>query len=216
VVAFTANEDRAAGTLDGPFTSLPAEMMGDAVAAGGVTFRMAPRTRGAKTAVACQGQALALPAGTTRVHLLVAATEGDLRAAFDAGTPVTATVPNWLGFVGSWDDRVFKGEVSELTYSVDNDLERIAPAFLREGRPAWWASHHHAKGQDAIYEYGVLYALTVPVAPGAGRLTLPRDPRVKVFAATATAVDNAGAASLTPLLPDLARDAAFGARFGKP
>lgn len=214
--AFSPNDDKAFGALDGPFTTLPAEMMGDEVAAGGVSFRMGSRAKGAKNALACDGQALALPAGTTRVHLLVAATGGDVKAAFDAGRPVTLTVPNWLGYLGSWDNRIFKGEVPDLTYSVDNDLERIAPAFLREGRPAWWASHHHAKGQDAIYEYGCLYALTVPVAPGTTRLQLPKDARVKVFAATATAVDNAGAAALNPLLPDLARDAAFTARYGKP
>ncbi|HLO66185.1 MAG TPA: glycoside hydrolase family 38 C-terminal domain-containing protein [Holophaga sp.] len=216
VQAFSPNDDRASGAFDGPFTTLPAEMMGDRVAAGGVTFRMGSRARGARNALACAGQVLALPAGTTRVHLLVAATGGDVKTAFDGGRPVTLTIPNWLGYLGSWDNRIFKGEVPDLTYSVDNDLERIAPAFLREGRPAWWASHHHAKGQDAIYEYGCLYAVTVPVTPGAAHLRLPLDARVKVFAATATAVDNAGAAALTPLLPDLTRDAAFTARYSKP
>ncbi len=214
--AFTTNDDRASGALDGPFTSLPAEMIGDTVTAGGVTFRMGPRGKGAKNALACDGQVLPLPAGTTRVHLLVAATGGDVKAAFTAGgAAATVTVPDWRGYLGSWDNRVFKGEVPDLTYSVDNDLERIDPAFLREGRPAWWASHHHAKGQDAIYEYGVLYAVSVEVPAGAPALALPKDARVKVFAATATAVDNAGLRPLSPLLPDLARDASFKARFGK-
>ncbi len=217
VAAFSPNSDRMAGSLDGTFTSLPAEMMGDTVTTGGVTFRIGCRAVGQKNALACRGQALALPAGTTRVHLLVASTGGDLQAPFRAGTATRQlTVPSWEGYVGSWDNRVFKGRVEELTYSVDNDLERIAPAFLRPGRPAWWASHHHAKGQDAIYEYACLYAVDVTIPAGAHTLTLPEDPRVKVFAATATAVDNDGLEPLQPLLPDLHRDATFHARYDKP
>lgn len=217
VAAFSPNTDRMAGSIDGTFTSLPSEMIGDTVTAGGLTFRMGSREPGRKNALACRGQALDLPGGTTRVHLLVASTGGDLQASFRAGgAERIVAVPSWSGYLGSWDNRVFKGSVEELTYSVDNDLIRIAPAFLREGRPAWWASHHHAKGEDAIYEYGCLFMVSVDIPSGARTLTLPRDPRVKVFSATATDIDNAGLLPLRPLLPDLHRDAAFQSRFGRP
>jgi len=203
--------------MDGAFTGYPAEMIEDAVQAGGVTFRMGPRAPHTPDAVACQGQSLALPAGTRRVHLLVAASGGDVQAEFTAGTrAVTVPVPSWTGYVGSWDNRVFDGEVSEKTYSVDNNLLRLDPAFLTQARPAWWASHIHAKGEDRVYEYGTMYAVTVAVPQGAASLTLPREPRVKVFAATAASVDNSEVLPLRPFFPELARDAAFQARFAKP
>jgi alpha-mannosidase len=217
VQAFTTDDHREDGSMDGAFTGYPAEMLPDTLEAGGVSFRLGPREPGRANAVACRGQVLQLPAGTRGVHLLVAGTQGDLEAAFQAGEqtlPVTA--PAWTGYLGSWDNRVFKGEVPEPTYSVDNDLERVAPAFLRPGRPAWWASHHHAKGRDQVYDSCYLFAVRVEVPAGQRTLTLPRDPRVRVFAATAASVDNAQARPLQPLFPDLARDPAFAARFAKP
>jgi alpha-mannosidase len=215
--AFTTDDHREDGAMDGAFTSYPAEMIGDTLEAAGVTFRMGPRTPGSRNAVACQGQVLDLPQGTRSVHLLVAASETTVDAAFKLGTgTVTRTVPAWTGVQGSWDNRIFKGEVPELTYSVDNALERISPAFLAPGRPVWWASHHHAKGRDQIYAYSYLFTLRLDVPEGARTLTLPTDGRVKVFAATTATIDNAGAAPMEALFPDLARDAAFGVKFSKP
>jgi alpha-mannosidase len=147
----------------------------------------------------------------------VAATSEDVKAKFTAGDRTTMVeVPRWTGYLGSWDNRVFKDEVDEKTYSINNDLERITPAFLKAGRPAWWASHRHAKGQDDVYAYCYLFAIAVEVPAGATTLTLPKDPRVKVFAVTAATLDNASARSLQPLFPDLVRDASFGTRFDKP
>ena len=167
--------------------------------------------------MACQGQILSLPPGTRRVQFLAAAAQGPVTAAFLTGTqPAVRVIPAWTGSLGAWDNRVFKGEVPDLTYSVDNELERVAPAILIEGRPAWWASHHHAKGRDQIYAYSYLFAFHLEIPAGAGTLTLPRDPRVKVFAVTASTLDNGGAAPLQPLFPELGRDAAFQLRFGKP
>lgn len=212
--AFSGHEDRMDGSLDGSYRSLPAEMIGDALTVGGLPFRLGPRTPGARNAVACQGQTLELPEGTRRVHLLAAATEDGVQATFTAGaSPQALAVPAWTGYLGSWDNRVFKGRVEELTYSVKNPLERIAPAFLRDGRPAWWSSHHHAKGEDAIYAYAYLFQVVVEVPSGARTLTLPADARVKVFAATAARQDNADIRPLARLLPDLDRDPAFKARF---
>lgn len=215
--AFSSNTDPMDGMMDGTYASLPAEMMGDTVEVGGIAFAIGPRADGRKNAVACAGQSLDLPAGTARVHLLVAATGAQVKADFAVdGKACSVVVPDWTGYLGSWDNRVFKGRVEELTYSVNNDLERIAPAFMREGRPAWWASHRHVKGQDEIYSYGYLFAVTLPVSQGAKTLVLPRDPRVKVFAATAATVDNAGVTPLQGLGAEFFRDKAFQAWFEKP
>jgi alpha-mannosidase len=215
--AFSSNSNRMDGSFDGSFVSYPAEMVEDRIIAGGIPFQVGPRENGRKNALACSGQLIALPPGTTRVHLLVASSDGDQDAVFQAGaTKSSVRIPHWTGYLGSWDNRVFKGRVEELTYSVNNDLERIDPAFLREGRPVWWASHHHAKGQDAIYEYAYLFAVQVEIPSGSKTLLLPKDPRIKLFAATASASASARPSPLQPLLPDLKRDAAYQARFDKP
>lgn len=214
VDAFSGHEDRMDGSLDGTYRSLPAEMIEDRLTVGGLPFRIGPRDPGARNALSCQGQVLRLPAGTRRVHLLAAATEEGVRAVFTAGgNRQERAIPAWNCFLGSWDNRVFKGRVEELTYSVKNPLERIAPAFLREGRPAWWSSHHHAKGEDAIYAYGYLFQVVLEVPAGADSLALPADARIRVFAATAARLDNADIRPLTRLLPDLDRDPDFRPRF---
>lgn len=213
---FSSNADRMDGGAMEPYASYPAEMIDASLVSGGLSFSVGPRRDGEKNALTCAGQTLALPEGTTRVHLLAAATTGAVKAEFLAGDKaVSLEVPRWTGFVGSWDNRVFKGEVDEKSYSINNDLERIAPAFLNTGRPVWWASHRHAKGQDDVYAYSYLFILAVDIPAGARTLTLPKDPRVKVFAATAAKLDNAGVRPLQPLFPDLIRDASFEGRFGK-
>ncbi len=203
--------------MSGAFTGYPAEMIEDTIEAAGVTFRMGPREPRALNALACAGQVLPLPAGTRRVHLLVAASEENVLAVFGAGSLAhTVTVPVWTGYVGSWDNRVFDGEVSDKTYSVDNPLLRIDAARAPVARPAWWASHHHAKGEDRIYQYCYMFPLSFDVPAGVTTFTLPRDSRIRVFAATAASVDNAGASPLQTPFPELFRDASFAQRFGKP
>ena len=215
--AFTTDDRRADGSMEGASTGYPAELLGDTVQAQGVTWRLGPRTPHSLDAVACDGQTLTLPPGTRRVHLLVAASDGDRPATFLAGPlPTTLQVPAWTGYIGAWDNRVFDGEVSEKTYSIDNALVRLDPAFLSTARPVWWASHHHAKGEDRIYQYSYLFAASLDLPEGASTLTLPRDARIKVFAATAATVDNAGALPLQPFFPELLRDAVFQGRFAKP
>jgi len=214
--AFSGHSNLRDGLMDGTYASYPAEMMGDTVAAGGVTFQMGSRKDGENNAVACEGQSLPLPEGSARVHLLMAATDGDVNAAFKVGdSSTTLLVPDWTGYLGSWDNRVFKDYVGEGSDAINSDLETIQPAFLKEARPAWWASHRHLRGRDEIYSYGYLFSFTLSVPAGARTLTLPVNSRVKVFAITA-AQQGDTATSLRPLFPDLARDAAFKARFEKP
>ena len=214
---FSTNANRMVGGAMEPYASYPSEMIGEFVEAGGIRFQLGPHGDGQKNALTCAGQVIPLPEGTIRAHLLMAATEADVKAEFLVGGRATAVeVPRWTGYVGSWDNRVFKDEVDEKSYSINNDLERLAPAFLKGGRPAWWASHRHAKGQDDVYAYSYLFAIAVDIPAGARAMTLPKDPRVKVFAATAATLDNAGLRPLQPLFPDLFRDASFGTHFDKP
>jgi hypothetical protein len=100
--------------------------------------------------------------------------------------------------------------VTEPTMSVDNDLVRIDPAYLRTDRIAWTATHrHHAHNGDEPYANAYLFSYAIALPQGATALTLPRDPRLRIFAISVAKDDNAGAVPLVPLWPDLRRDAAF-------
>ncbi len=74
--------------------------------------------------------------------------------------------------MGLWDNREFVGEVAELSYSMRNDLKTIHPAFIRNQRIAWAASHRHLPAGDGLYEYSYLFAYRLEIPEGAKSITL--------------------------------------------
>jgi len=111
--------DRAVATRDGEKSvggfaddgsALPAEMLPRTLAYDGVQFDLAPAGGGVPDAVTAHGQSVALPAGHwTRAYVLAASADGDREATFRSGSAAsTFDVENWGGFVGQWDDRVWK------------------------------------------------------------------------------------------------------------
>ncbi len=200
------------GSLDGKGNTYPAEMIGDTVQLGNVTFNMGPRDPYMANAIACRGQSIDLPEGTRVVHLLAAA-DKDTDVVFQAGgIDIPATIGSWIGFIGQWDDRVFEGKVAKISYSIPNDLERIAPAYIRNERIAWYASHRHMPYQDTYYDFGYLFAYRLEVPEGARKLSLPYAPFVRIAAISVG--DERHAVALQSPFEDLHRDAEFDARFG--
>ena len=61
-------------------------------------------------AVVTRGQKISLPAGRfNRVYVLAASEDGDQKATFHVDNkPVELTVEHWGGFIGQWDNRVWK------------------------------------------------------------------------------------------------------------
>ena len=76
---------------------------------------------------------------------------------------IPLTIGGWSGYMGSWDNREFEGFVAELSYSMRNELKTIHPAFIRDQRIAWSASHRHLPAGDALYEYGYLFAYRIEI-----------------------------------------------------
>lgn len=215
--AMSSNDGRADGNVDGEQRSYPAEMLEDQLRVGGVVYQLGPRTNGSANSALADGQAIPLPAGYTRAYVLASAVHGETTSVWRlSNESIAFSVASWSGLLGQWDNRVFAGKVTEPTMSVDNDLVRIDPAYLRTDRVAWTATHRHHPHGDEPYAntYLFSYALTLP--PGATTLTLPRDPRLRIFAISLAKDDNAGADALVPLWPDLRRDAVFHARFDHP
>jgi alpha-mannosidase len=190
--AFSLSERKSDGDFDAGST-YPGEMIRDEIISEGVKFDIGPRAEGQMNAVSCQGQAVALPKGKfNRVYLLAAAAPGDEEGEFVLdGRPTKLRIQGWSGILGQWDKRVFRGEVPELSYSVTNELERIEAGMIKRDSLAWFASHRHlADGRDAIYSFSYLFKYRLDAPAGAKTLTLPNNPRIRVFAATAADNDN--------------------------
>ena len=201
------------GSFDGKGSTYPAEMIGDTVEMGNVTFAIGPRKDGVHNSVACRGQIIDLPTGTMVLHILAAA-DVDTDAVFRAGeTEFPLTVGGWSGYIGSWDNREFEGFVAELSYSLRNDLKSIAPAFIRDQRIAWCASHRHLPAADTLYEYGYMFAYRLEIPKGASSMTLPNSPFVRIVAMSVG--DEGSADALRSPFEDLHRDRQFRNRFDK-
>jgi alpha-mannosidase len=208
---FSYNNIRENGSFDGKGGTYPAEMIGDSVQLGNVSFAIGPRKDGARNSVACRGQSINVPANTTVVHLLAAA-DVDTDVIFQAGnTKIPLTIGGWAGYIGSWDNRQFEGFVAELSYSLRNKLKSITPAFVRDQRVAWCASHRHLPAGETLYEYGYLFAYRLEIQEGITSITLPNSPFVRI---AAMSVGNEGhAVALWSPFDDLHRDDAFSAKF---
>jgi alpha-mannosidase len=149
-----------------------------------------------------RGQTIQLPAGGyTRVYLLAAAENGDQRATFRVGTtPVELTIQDWGGYVGQWDNRIWKSREEPAPprqgqpapppgtpprMRTVTEFAGLTPGFIKRTPVAWFASHRHASdGSNDPYAYSYLYAYAIDIPAGATTLTLPVSERIKILAVT--------------------------------
>jgi alpha-mannosidase len=193
-----------AGFDDGGM-SYPSEMIGDTVDTEGVRFNIGPRSGGGGNSIACKGQTIQLPAGAhNRLFLLAASAGGDTEGEFKVDDQATRLkVQEWSGYIGQWDNRVFEGTVPELAFSITNELDRIDAGFIKRDPLAWFSSHRRLPdGGDDIYRYCYLFKYVLSLPAGAKTLTLPDNPRIRVFAVTAARDDNAVTEAAWPLYDD--------------
>ena len=175
----------------------------------GVDFQLGATTDGAKNAVAAHGQTLNLPAGNfNRVHLL-AAGDGDASGQIKiGGASQPFDVPNWTGYIGQWDNRLWS--------PADSDVEHksapvgLAPGYIKRTPVAWFATHHNTPQGDAYYEYSYLFQLCYDLPAGATSVTLPDNPKIRVFAASVSR-EAAPAPAAAPLYDTLADHQSGGA-----
>lgn len=199
------------GTMDGTGRTYPAEMIADTVKMGNVSFAIGSRKNGEYNAIACLGQNIELPKGIKTLHILAAA-DVDTDVIFVSGSKaLQATIGGWTGYIGQWDNREFEGYVAELSYSMRNKLKTIHPAYIRNQRIAWAASHHHLPAGDALYEYSYLFAYRIEILGGVTSITLPYSRFVRIVAMSVG--DEGAARALQSPFEDLKRDAEFKKRF---
>jgi len=197
-----ASPDRSvgAGRFDAAGRSLPAEMLPAEIPFGGIRFVLgSPKTFNAVTP---RGQTIALPAGTfTRLYVLAAA-DGDQRATLRIGeSPVELTVQDWSGYVGQWDNRIWRAREEPVPQRAGaaapapgtpprtrtvQEFAGLAPGYIKRAPVAWFASHRHATdGTNDPYAYSYLFAYAIEVPAGARTLTLPTNERIRILAITA-------------------------------
>ena len=181
--------------------ALPAEMLPREIVYAGIRFRLAPPAK--PNAVVPNGQTIKLPAGKyNRVYLLAAA-NGDQKATFRVGEkPVEMTIQDWTGFIGQWDNRIWKtteepiqqrqgapappaGTPVRTRTNPYGEMVGLKPGFIKRGDIAWFSSQRHAAdGSAEPYAYSYLFAYVIDVPESAATLTLPNNDRIRVLAVT--------------------------------
>ena len=192
----------AASDFDGAGNSLPGDLLPKFFVSAGIAFRLGPQAEGSKNAVICRGQKITLPPGKNRcVYLLASAVGGDTSVTFLVdGKPVRRTIQSWDGYIGQWDNRLWRGKVPELTYEWHNKLAGLTPGYIKTDMVAWYADHKRlANGANDPYRFCYLFRYALPVADGATTLALPTAPQVRVLAATLSDDPNAATVPAQPL-----------------
>ena len=182
--------------------ALPAEMLPREINFAGIRFKLAAPDIGKANAVVAHGQTITLPSGKyNRVYLLAAAANGDQKGTFRAGEKsVELTVQDWTGFVGQWDDRIWKVTEEPIAprpdatpsatqprtrINVYGEMLGLRPGFIKPADIAWFASHRHAAdGSAEAYAYSYLFAYVIDLPAGARTLVLPDNERIRILAIT--------------------------------
>ena len=182
--------------------ALPSEMLPGKIDYAAVSFTLASVSTGKANAVTAAGQTIRLPAGKFNRLYLLAAANGDQNAEFKVGDKsVNLKVQDWTGFVGQWDDRIWKTTVEpipqnggassaggspQVRVNEYGELIGIRPGFIKRADIGWFASHRHdaaASNEPYAYSYLFVYAIDVPL--GASTFTLPKNQNIRVLAVTA-------------------------------
>ena len=217
-LAVASNDDtKSASGFSSDGRALAAEMLPAELAFGGVKFNLAPAKTGTPNAVVAKGQTIPLPAGKfNRVYVLAASADGDQKATFRVGEKaVDATIQDWGGFIGQWDDRIWQskevvvrarpGAAAGTRTDPYGEMTGLKPGFIKRAEVAWFASHRHtADGANEPYAYSYLFAYPLDVPAGATTLTLPDNEKIRILAIS-VAEEGATAKPVQPLYDTLER-----------
>jgi len=166
--AFTYDAFNETGQFDKDGCSYAAELIDRGLVSQGIPFKIAAPE--VKNVLKCKNNIVELPKDRkyTKVYLLAASTDGDVKADFKMGNKVfTCDVPYYSGFYGQWGQTDF------------------TKSFIKNVPLAYVGSHRHSQrfGNEA-YTFTYMYRICLDIPEGATQLQLPDDKRVAVFAIT--------------------------------
>jgi alpha-mannosidase len=183
----------------------------------GVTFELGPSTT--NNALIPAGQRIELPAGRFGHLYLLAAADGDQNAAFGiGGRSVDLTIRNWTGFIGQWDDRIWKSAEEPIAPRAGQqrpnpgtrvnpfaEMIGLRPGFIKRDPVAWFSSHHHSPdGKNQAYSYSYLFCYRIEIPENARTLILPTNSKIRILAISA-AQDGSATTPAAPLYDTLER-----------
>ena len=154
--------------VDKECNSYAAELMPEVIVHGGIEYRRGEPD--VKNVLNCkEAVTVDLPQGDyNKVYILASSSRGDRKAVFDVdGRKYEAVVPYYSGFRAQW---AWAGKTK---------------SFVKDGTIAHIGNHRHKmNGRNDAYTFTYLYRLGFDIAPGAGKLTLPEDADINIFAIT--------------------------------
>jgi alpha-mannosidase len=215
---FDCNFDRPNSSPQGK--ALPAEMLPGKVDYAGISFTLAPAGGPRPNAVIPAGQSINLPAGNfNRLYLLTAAIDGDQETTFRIGNKaVPLKIQEWTGFVGQWNSRIWRTAEEQMPARPGTqgpprvrlneyaEMVGLRPGFIKRADIGWYASHRHdSAAANEAYRYSYLFVYPIDVPAGAKTLTVPRNPNIRILAATVTS-ESAQAWPAQPLYDTLSGD----------
>jgi alpha-mannosidase len=128
---------------------------------------------------------------------------GDQKAVFRVGDKSTElTIQEWTGFVGQWDDRIWKtteeviqqrpgapappaGTPVRTRTNPYGEMLGLRPGFIKRADVAWFSSQRRAPdGSAEPYAYSYLFAYGIDIPAGARTLVLPDNERIRILAVT--------------------------------
>lgn len=205
----SANSARSDGAME-PDRAYPAEQFPKGThTINGVGFTFGGSGAGEKNALACNGQRWSIKPDTFDRVEIIAAAAGveDVPVQFMVeATPVDVTVQSWRGYVGQWDNRRWSIPSGEEEHPKNSEMVGLDPGFIKPAPLAWYCTHHHQPKDDAHYHYSYLHRYTLDLPPGTRSIILPKNPKVRIFAATGVGGDGARRAIAAAPLRDMLED----------
>ncbi len=201
---FSTDADRTDGKIDVEGRTMPAEMLPPIINSEGIVFEMGPTADGQMNAVVCDGRTIDLPQGDYHRLYLLAAAQDDTTARFRIDRKLLPiAIQSWTGFIGQFDDRVWDRKFEEVDFRCDGRVVGIKTGYIKRSPVAWFSTHrHHPRNGNESYQFSYIFKYSLDLPRGAKQLTLPENPRVFIFAATAAINPNDSVLPVRPLYDD--------------
>lgn len=187
---------------DGDFENgrtIAGELLPDTIIDRDVRFVTGPQAAGVANVVMCNGQSLQIPTGSVNsISLLVNAVGGPAKGTFPIdGHDTTIWIQDYSEPIAQWNNRRVAGSFVDAP-------DRIAPGYINRQDVAWYGSHrHNAHDENEAYQFTYLFRVDLPLPANAKSVTLPKEPRIRVFAATAVESNHDDVRATSPLYDEL-------------
>lgn len=177
-VSFDTDEQRP--DFDSRGFSIPAELFPSKIVSDDVKFQFGKTKRGNKNALACDGQKIPLPSQRySKLYILACSTGGTAEVEFKIdGKVKKLTVEDYNDNIGQWNHLIVNDKFT-------TDISQLQPIYIKRDNIAWIATHLHKKsGGNESYSFCYLFKYKIDLPKNAAELTLPKNQKIKIFAAT--------------------------------